>query len=250
MPRPLVARGVPVLPAGHAREHGRGHRRPDVRVILDLVDALRTNDDARSQVEQLLVYLLGSTAGGNARAATMAASVDVLQSLNDDPDLQPLYAAAADVLGAQKSVATPQGQTTTRGLADGAIELLAHLFAKARNPAGQEICAEEIDPNGAIASILTTFVAPPAGAATASASAPDLPNLGRGAEFYFSPDGTHIIGNAQREGDTGFRVYTLKIDGTDIRRIEDEGDDACSFYFPDGKRIIWTSTKDRPDWRN
>jgi len=74
-----------------------------------------------------------------------------------------------------------------------------------------------------------------------------IPNLGRGAEFYFSPDGTHIIGNAQREGDSGFRVYTLKIDGTDIRRIEDRGDDACSFYFPDGKRIIWTSTKDHPE---
>ena len=50
-----------------------------------------------------------------------------------------------------------------------------------------------------------------------------IPNLGRGAEFYFSPDSTHIIGNAQREGDSGFRVYTLKIDGTDIRRIEDKG---------------------------
>lgn len=74
-----------------------------------------------------------------------------------------------------------------------------------------------------------------------------IPNLGRGAEFYFSPDSTHLIGNAQREGDSGFRVYTLKIDGTDIRRIEDKGDDACSFYFPDGKRIIWTSTKDHAE---
>jgi len=74
-----------------------------------------------------------------------------------------------------------------------------------------------------------------------------IPNLGRGAEFYFAPDNTHIIGNAQREGDSGFRVYTLKIDGTEIRRIEDKGDDACSFYFPDGKRIIWTSTKDHPE---
>jgi TolB protein len=87
---------------------------------------------------------------------------------------------------------------------------------------------------------------------TAASENPELPvhqipSLGRGAEFYFSPDGTHIIGNAQREGDSGFRVYTLKLDGTDIRRIEDKGDDACSFYFPDGKRIIWTSTKDHPE---
>jgi len=88
-----------------------------------------------------------------------------------------------------------------------------------------------------------------------SASAPtnqelpvhQIPNIGRGAEFYFSPDGTHIIGNAKREGDGSYQVYTLRIDGTEIRRLNDHGDDACSFYFPDGKRIIWTSTKDHPE---
>ncbi|KAA6456692.1 hypothetical protein DYQ86_24855 [Acidobacteria bacterium AB60] len=74
-----------------------------------------------------------------------------------------------------------------------------------------------------------------------------IPNLSPGAEFYFSPDGTHLIGNAKREGDTSYHVYTLAVDGTDIRRINDKGDDACSFYFPDGKRIIWTSTKDHPE---
>jgi hypothetical protein len=109
------------------------------------------------------------------------------------------------------------------------------------------------------ASALIALCAATAGAqanSSATAGAPSegqelpvhqIPNLGRGAEFYFSPDSTHIIGNAQRESDSGFRVYTLKIDGTDIRRIEDKGDDACSFYFPDGKRIIWTSTKDHLD---
>jgi Tol biopolymer transport system component len=77
-----------------------------------------------------------------------------------------------------------------------------------------------------------------------------IPNLGPGAEFYFSPDGTHIIGDAKRDGDTSYHVYTLAIDGTDIRRINDKGDDACSFYFPDGKRIIWTSSKDHPELTN
>jgi Tol biopolymer transport system component len=74
-----------------------------------------------------------------------------------------------------------------------------------------------------------------------------IPNLGPGAEFYFAPDGSHVIGNAKREGDSSFHVYTLNIDGTEIRRINDKGDDACSFFFPDGKRIIWTSTKDHPE---
>src|SRR5208283_2798984 len=34
---------------------------------------------------------------------------------------------------------------------------------------------------------------------------------------------------------------------SEIHRIYDHGDDACSFFFPDGKRIVWTSTKDHPE---
>ena len=65
-----------------------------------------------------------------------------------------------------------------------------------------------------------------------------IPNLGPGAEFYFSPDGTHIIGNAKRDGDSSYHVYTLAIDGTDIRRINDKGDDACSFYCTNRARKV------------
>jgi len=48
-------------------------------------------------------------------------------------------------------------------------------------------------------------------------------------------------------GDDSYHVYTLNVDGANIRRINDRGDDACSFYFPDGKRIVWTSTRDHPE---
>jgi TolB protein len=74
-----------------------------------------------------------------------------------------------------------------------------------------------------------------------------IPNIGNAVEFYFSPDGKSIIGDAKREGDDDYHVYTLNLDGTDIRRINDRGSDACSFYFPDGKRIVWTSTRDHPE---
>jgi Tol biopolymer transport system component len=30
-------------------------------------------------------------------------------------------------------------------------------------------------------------------------------------------------------------------------RINDQGEDACSHFFPDGKRVIWTSTRDHAD---
>jgi TolB protein len=74
-----------------------------------------------------------------------------------------------------------------------------------------------------------------------------IPNIGNAVEFYFSPDGKRIIGDARREGDDAYHVHTLNIDGTDIRRINDRGKDACSYFFPDGKRIIWTSTRDHPE---
>jgi TolB protein len=74
-----------------------------------------------------------------------------------------------------------------------------------------------------------------------------IPNIGPGAEFYFSPDGKTIIGNAKREADDAYHVYTLNIEGTNIRRINNRGEDACSYFFPDGKRIVWTSTRDHLD---
>ncbi|HTS87780.1 MAG TPA: hypothetical protein VMG41_04745 [Gemmatimonadales bacterium] len=74
-----------------------------------------------------------------------------------------------------------------------------------------------------------------------------VPNLDNGAEFYFSPDGRSIIGNAKRTDDETYHVYTMNVDGTNIRRINDRGADACSFFFPDGRRIIWTSTRDHLD---
>jgi len=33
----------------------------------------------------------------------------------------------------------------------------------------------------------------------------------------------------------------------EIKRINDRGEDACSFYFPDGQHLVWTSTRDHPE---
>jgi len=73
-----------------------------------------------------------------------------------------------------------------------------------------------------------------------------IPNIAEGAEFYFSPDGKSMIGNAKLGDDRVHYVYTFKIDGTDILKINDTGEDACSFYFPDGKMLLFTSTRDNP----
>ena len=70
---------------------------------------------------------------------------------------------------------------------------------------------------------------------------------GSAAEAYFSPDGRRLICNAKLEGDDAYQVYTMDLDGTNLLRINDKGDDACSYYFPDASRLIWTSTRDHLD---
>jgi len=74
-----------------------------------------------------------------------------------------------------------------------------------------------------------------------------VPNIDQGAEFYFSPDGESMIGNAKLGDDTVHHVYTFRIDGTEILKINDKGEDACSFYFPNGERLLYTSTRDNLD---
>ncbi len=74
-----------------------------------------------------------------------------------------------------------------------------------------------------------------------------IPNVSNGAEAYFSPDGKSVIFNGKMDKDTTHYVYTINIDGTDLKKINDKGDDACSHYTPDGKNLIWTSTRDNLD---
>jgi hypothetical protein len=131
---------------------------PTFAATLDVVDAIRADDAARAQLEQLLQYLLDPSSANDARAATMSASADVLQLLDDDTNLVPLYHAAADALGAQ--VAGPDGTPLRRGLVDAAIELFVRVFAAAHDAQGNEVCAKEVDPNGALSIVLSNLVTP------------------------------------------------------------------------------------------
>jgi len=79
-----------------------------------------------------------------------------------------------------------------------------------------------------------------------------IPNIPSAAEAYYAPDDYHLIAQtqdpaAQRpEGSRigGALTYIFTDDGKLARRINDRGQDACSYFFPDQKRIVWTSTKD------
>jgi len=53
-----------------------------------------------------------------------------------------------------------------------------------------------------------------------------IPNIGEAAEAYFSPDSKALICTAKREGDSGYLAYTVNIDGTDVKKIDDKGEAA------------------------
>jgi len=96
---------------------------------------------------------------------------------------------------------------------------------------------------------------------TPTASAPQelpvyiIPNLPENGEAYYAPDGVHLIAQVKDPDaqDPGFGkvggalTYTFTDKGEDIRRINDRGMDACSYFYPDKQRLLWTSTRDHID---
>ncbi len=110
---------------------------------------------------------------------------------------------------------------------------------------------------------------PPAGAtiSTRPGEMPSwqIPNIGEAAEAYYAPDSRHLIAQVQSplavkspRGLYGFLTQTFTDDGQQVTLINNRGWDGCSYFFPDGKRVIWTSIRDRmdmplgnwSDWRN
>ncbi len=83
-----------------------------------------------------------------------------------------------------------------------------------------------------------------------------IPNVPETAEAYYAPDSYHVIAqtqdpDAQKSDDPnkagGALTYIFTDDGAKVWRVNDRGQDACSWFFPDQKRIVWTSTRDNMD---
>jgi TolB protein len=70
-----------------------------------------------------------------------------------------------------------------------------------------------------------------------------LTHGGENAEAYFSPDGSHLIFQSTREGYPCDQIYTIKIDGTDLRRVSTgKGRTTCGYFYPGSKQILFAST--------
>ena len=66
---------------------------------------------------------------------------------------------------------------------------------------------------------------------------------GENAEAYFSPDGQKLIFQSTRDGRQCDQIYTMNIDGSEVKMVSNgDGRTTCSYFFPGGKRILYSST--------
>lgn len=66
---------------------------------------------------------------------------------------------------------------------------------------------------------------------------------GENAEAYFSGDGKKLIFQSTRGGNGCDQIFTMNIDGSDVRMVSTgKGRTTCSYFYPNGKRITYSST--------
>ncbi|MGH9930983.1 MAG: TolB family protein, partial [Pyrinomonadaceae bacterium] len=66
---------------------------------------------------------------------------------------------------------------------------------------------------------------------------------GENAEAYFSADGKQLIFQSTRDGGECDQIYTMNVDGSNVRLISTgDGRTTCSYFFPDGRRVLYSST--------
>ena len=66
---------------------------------------------------------------------------------------------------------------------------------------------------------------------------------GENAEAYFSADGKQLIFQSTRDGRGCDQIYTMNVDGSNVKMISNgEGRTTCSYFFPGGKRVLYSST--------
>ncbi len=66
---------------------------------------------------------------------------------------------------------------------------------------------------------------------------------GQNAEAYFSFDDTKLVFQSQRDSLQCDQIFTMNLDGSDVRLISNgKGRTTCSYFMPDGEHILYAST--------
>jgi len=97
--------------------------------------------------------------------------------------------------------------------------------------------------------VLTAFSQAPTSSTAKPQTERHLQNIrqlthgGENAEAYFSPDGRHLIFQSTRDGYPCDQIYTIKIDGTELRKVSTgKGRTTCGYFYPGAKQILYAST--------
>jgi Tol biopolymer transport system component len=70
-----------------------------------------------------------------------------------------------------------------------------------------------------------------------------LTSGGENAEAYFSADGSRLIYQSTRPDYPCDQIYTMKVDGTDVRRVSTgTGRTTCGYFYPGAREILFAST--------
>ncbi len=66
---------------------------------------------------------------------------------------------------------------------------------------------------------------------------------GENAEAYFSFDGKQLIFQSKRDGRDCDQIYTMNIDGSNVKMVSSgEGRTTCSYFFKGGNKVLYAST--------
>jgi hypothetical protein len=131
-------------------------RSPAFAAAVDLLDAIRKDDAARTEIEKLVSYLIDEVSSNDAQASTLSALVDSLQVLSDDTNLAPFEQMLS--LAVAPPLRNEQGAIVRHGLTDAALRALSRIFEKI--PSADNACWDTRDPNRALPNVLARLVTP------------------------------------------------------------------------------------------
>jgi len=72
-----------------------------------------------------------------------------------------------------------------------------------------------------------------------------LTSGGENAEAYFSADGQRLIYQVTSDPSSPAscdQIYTMRVDGSDKRKISNGGRTTCGYFYPDGQTLLYAST--------
>lgn len=125
---------------------------------IDMMDAIRKDDEGRRQLGLMMQYLLDEASSNEALASMLASANDMIQLLRDDANLVPFYKVLAAAMGASKK--DERGVIVEKSMVDAQMSLLAKVSGRYFDAEGTEICSREIDPNQVLAVALGNLVTP------------------------------------------------------------------------------------------